>query len=237
MNQVIPFNFESHAVRTVVLDETPWWVGRDVCEALGYKTPQRAIHAHCKGVPKWTPLQTEGGIQQVRIINEGDVFRLIVGSNLPEAQRFEQWLFEEVLPQIRKTGAYMPEGNPLETSEFKDLHERILRLETERNVTEKLLLRAQRTIRRYEEQRAMTYADKREILTLYVNKYRISDIQRITKKGRRAIRRFLDGLLSLDDQAFEAEVEKIKRGVDYECFDALIASSRDLKGGNDATGS
>jgi hypothetical protein len=68
-NQLIPFKFETHAVRTMVIDETPWWVGRDVCNALGYKTPQRAIHAHCKGVPKWSPLQTEGGSQKLRIIN------------------------------------------------------------------------------------------------------------------------------------------------------------------------
>jgi hypothetical protein len=72
----------------------------------------------------------------------------------------------------------------------------------------------------------MTYADKREILTLYVNKYRISDIQRITKKGRTAIKRFLDGLSSLDDDAFETEFEKIKRGMDYESIEAMIAASR-----------
>lgn len=90
-NHVIPFNFENHAVRTVVLDAAPWWVGRDACEALGYKTPQRAIHAHCKGVPKWSPLQTGGGIQKFRIINIGDVFRLIANCNLPEGKRRIFW--------------------------------------------------------------------------------------------------------------------------------------------------
>jgi prophage antirepressor-like protein len=161
MNQVIPFNFENHPVRTVMIDETPWWVGRDVAVSLGYKKPEDAIYRHCKGSVKRIPLETAGGKQEVRILNEGDVFRLIVSSNLPEAQRFERWLFEEVLPQIRKTGAYMPEGMVWVNKEtLKDLHERILRLETTQNLTEKLLLRAQRTIRRYEEQRAMTYADK-----------------------------------------------------------------------------
>jgi prophage antirepressor-like protein len=110
VNVVIPFNFESHAVRTVVLDETPWWVGRDVCEALGYKTPQRAIHAHCKGVPKWNTLQTQGGRQKFRIINIGDVFRLIANCNLPEGERFESWIFDTVLPEIALTGAWLPEG-------------------------------------------------------------------------------------------------------------------------------
>jgi prophage antirepressor-like protein len=230
MNQVIPFKFENYPVRTVMIDETPWWVGKDVCDALEHSNNRKAI-TRLEDYEKLTyPLVTSGQTRQVWLVNESGVYSLALTSRTDRAKAFKKWLTTEVLPQIRKTGAYMPEGNPLETSEFKALHERILRLETNQNTAEKLLLRAQRTIRRYEEQRAMTYADKREILTLYVNKYRISDIQRITKKGRTAIRRFLDGLLSLDDQAFEAEVEKIKHGVDYTYFDALIAATRD-KGG------
>jgi len=106
MNQVVPFIFDERPVRTVVVEDSPWWVGRDVCNALGYKNPNDAMADHCKGIAKRYPLETSGGRQEVRIISEGDVFRLIVGSNLPQAQRFEKWLFEEVLPQIRKTGAY-----------------------------------------------------------------------------------------------------------------------------------
>jgi hypothetical protein len=94
---------------------------------------------------------------------------------------------------------------------IKDLQGRVLDLELNRSVTEKMLLRAERNIRRYEEQRAMTYADKREILNLRMNQYRISDIQRITKKSRGAIKRFLDWIADLDDTEFEREIEKIKR--------------------------
>lgn len=106
MSSLIPFSFETHSVRVVMIDGNPWFVGKDVAEVLGYKDTVNALKLHCKGVAKYHPLQTAGGIQEVRIINEPDTFRLIVGSTLPEAERFEAWLFEEVLPAIRKTGRY-----------------------------------------------------------------------------------------------------------------------------------
>jgi len=110
MSSLIPFSFESHSVRAFNVDGIPWFVGKDVAEALGYKNPADAITRHCKGVAKHYPLSTAGGIQDVRVINEPDTFRLIVGSNLPEAERFERWLFEEVLPAIRQTGSYVLPG-------------------------------------------------------------------------------------------------------------------------------
>ena len=107
---LIPFQFQSLTIRTVVIDDEVWWVGKDVCQALGYANPSDAMKQHCKGVAKRYPLQTAGGMQEVRVLSEADVLRLIVSSNLPEAQRFERWVFEEVLPTIRKTGRYaMPE--------------------------------------------------------------------------------------------------------------------------------
>lgn len=113
MSSLIPFSFESHSVRAFNVDGTPWFVGKDVAEALGYKNPADAITRQCKGVAKHYPLYTSGGTQDVRVINEPDTFRLIVGSNLPEAERFERWLFEEVLPAIRQTGGYaLPGAQP-----------------------------------------------------------------------------------------------------------------------------
>jgi len=107
MNQVIPFIFDECPVRTVVVEDSPWWVGKDVCLVLGYKDTVNAIKQHCMGGPKYHPIvDSLGRKQEVRIINEGDVFRLVINSHLPQAQQFEKWLFEEVLPQIRKTGAY-----------------------------------------------------------------------------------------------------------------------------------
>ena len=104
---IVPFYFESHEVRAVLLDGEPWWVGKDVCEALGYTNPSKAMGDHCKGVTKRYPIvDSLGRTQEARVLSEADVLRLIVSSNLPEAQRFERWVFEEVLPAIRRTGGY-----------------------------------------------------------------------------------------------------------------------------------
>lgn len=82
--------------------------GKDVAEALGYKDTRHAITAHCKGGVKY-PVLTNGGYQETTFISEGDVYRLITHSKLPSAERFESWVFDEVLPTIRKHGAYMTE--------------------------------------------------------------------------------------------------------------------------------
>ncbi len=110
-SSLIPFSFGSHEVRAFNIDGNPWFVGKDVAEVLGYKDTVNALKQHCKGVAKYHPIvDTLGRTQEVRIINEPDTYRLISGSTLPEAVRFEAWLFEEVLPSIRKTGSYRLPG-------------------------------------------------------------------------------------------------------------------------------
>nr|DAW26386.1 MAG TPA: repressor domain protein [Caudoviricetes sp.] len=84
------------------------FVASDVAKALGYSRPADAITAHCKGSVKHR-LPTNGGMQELKIIPEGDVYRLITHSKLPAAEKFESWVFDEVLPSIRKHGAYMTE--------------------------------------------------------------------------------------------------------------------------------
>lgn len=93
-------------IRTIEHDGTVLFCGRDVATALGYANTKDALARHCKGVVNHYPLQTPGGIQQVRFITEGDLYRLIAASKLPAAQRFESWVFDEVLPSIRKHGMY-----------------------------------------------------------------------------------------------------------------------------------
>ncbi|TNW25441.1 hypothetical protein EIP74_02915 [Xylella fastidiosa subsp. pauca] len=111
MHAITPFQFESHAVRTVVDDHGEvWFVGKDVADVLGYTNHNKALGDHCRGVPKRYPLQTSGGVQEIRIISEPDMLRLIVSSKLPAAERFERWVFEEVLPALRKTGTYSTPG-------------------------------------------------------------------------------------------------------------------------------
>ena len=80
--------------------------GKDVAVALGYSNTKDALTRHCKGVGKHYPLETAGGIQQVRFITEGDLYRLIISSKLPAALKFEAWVFDEVLPTIRRHGMY-----------------------------------------------------------------------------------------------------------------------------------
>jgi len=107
MSSMIPFTFESHSVR-VLADERgePRFVAKDVAVALGYKNTNDAIRQHCKGVVNRYPLSTSGGTQEVRVIREPDVYRLIVKSALPSAETFERLVFEEILPTIRKSGSY-----------------------------------------------------------------------------------------------------------------------------------
>ncbi|MDD0927932.1 Bro-N domain-containing protein [Xylella fastidiosa subsp. multiplex] len=106
MNAITPFHFESQAVRTVVDDHGEvWFVGKDIADVLGYTNHNKALGDHCKGVAKRYPLPDSlGRLQYFRIISEPDMFRLIAGSKLPAAERFERWVFEGVLPTIRKTG-------------------------------------------------------------------------------------------------------------------------------------
>lgn len=134
MNELQFFNSEEFGeIRTIEIDGKPYFVGTDVAKALGYSNPRKAILDHCKGVTKRdTP--TSSGIQSMSYINEGDLYRLIMKSKLPSAEKFESWVMDEVLPTIRKTGSYQ---KPLTTVEqiqviatgFLDHEERLNRLE------------------------------------------------------------------------------------------------------------
>lgn len=93
-------------VRALNIDGEPWFVASDIAKALGYTNPRKAIIDHCKGVTKRdTP--TSSGVQSISYINEGDMYRLIMKSKLPSAEKFEEWVCNEVLPTIRKTGGYV----------------------------------------------------------------------------------------------------------------------------------
>ena len=107
MNQMEIFkNPEFGSVRVIEENGKYLFCGTDVARALGYAIPTKAVNTHCKGVSK-IEAPTNGGIQKLLFIPEGDVYRLIVHSKLPSAERFERWVFDEALPTIRKHGAYM----------------------------------------------------------------------------------------------------------------------------------
>lgn len=101
-----PFLFEGQSlVRAILRDGTPWFVGNDVAAILGYSRPENAVVRHCK-LAEVYPLETGGQVRHLKLIPEPDVYRLIVKSHLPAAEQVERWLFEEVLPAIRRTGSY-----------------------------------------------------------------------------------------------------------------------------------
>jgi len=102
-------NSEFGEIRTIQEDEVIWFCAADVCNALGFTNKRDALLRHCKkeGVVKHDTL-TNGGRQRLNYINEPNLYRLIVHSRLPSAEKFEKWVFEEVLPTIRKTGNYAP---------------------------------------------------------------------------------------------------------------------------------
>ena len=104
--QITPFNFGTHAMRVVMRDGEPWFVASDVADALGYRDAANAgriLADHQKGTHS---MSTPGGEQRVTIINESGLYRLVLRSRKPEAEKFSDWVTGEVLPSIRKTGSY-----------------------------------------------------------------------------------------------------------------------------------
>lgn len=115
--QIIPFQFESEEVRAYSDDAgEPWFCAADVCKALGYANSRKAIADNCreKGVTSSYTL-TSKGKQALTYINEGNLYRLIIKSRKEEAQRFEVWVCDEVLPAIRKHGSYTDTHNKMGT--------------------------------------------------------------------------------------------------------------------------
>lgn len=92
-------------VRTVKIEDKVFFVAIDIARALGYRDPNSAISRHAKGLVKH-PVLTNGGMQDVYVVPEGDIYRLAARSELPGAEEFESWIFDEVLPSIRKHGLY-----------------------------------------------------------------------------------------------------------------------------------
>ena len=111
MNELQNFNFNNLPVRTVLVNDEPWFVGKDVADILGYSNSRKALSDHVddedKGVTK---SDTLGGNQNITIINESGLYSLILKSKKPEAKQFKRWVTSEVLPTIRKHGAYMTDA-------------------------------------------------------------------------------------------------------------------------------
>lgn len=107
-------------VRTMVINNNPYFCASDVAKALGYSNTRDAVSRHCKGVVK-SDIPTNSGVQTVSFIPEGDIYRLIMKSKLPSAEKFESWVVDEVLPTIRKTGGYVNNVDLMVNTYFSDV--------------------------------------------------------------------------------------------------------------------
>lgn len=108
MNELQIFNSEEFGeIRTVTIDNEPWFVGIDVAKSLGYANPKNAVPKHVSEEDKLgTQIEYAGQRREVTVINESGLYALIFGSKLDSAKRFKHWVTSEVLPTIRKTGSY-----------------------------------------------------------------------------------------------------------------------------------
>lgn len=108
MNELQVFeNNQFGQMRTITENGNILFCGSDVAKALGYARPNDAISAHCRSTVKRRIATAQGNEADMSFIPEGDVYRLITHSKLPTAEKFERWVFDEVLPTVRQTGAYM----------------------------------------------------------------------------------------------------------------------------------
>lgn len=101
--------FRTYKIRTVTINGEPWFVAKDIASILGYKDPKNTVKNRCKRgrvseIPH--PQNSEKSLE-VMVIPESDIYRLIIGSKLPSAQKFESWVMDDILHSIRKHGAYM----------------------------------------------------------------------------------------------------------------------------------
>lgn len=116
MNELQNFDFEGNTVRTVTINNEPYFVGKDVAEVLGYGDTDQAIRKHVEDEDKLTRhFEGSGQRRNMVIINESGVYSLIFSSRLESAKRFKHWVTSEVLPTIRRTGSY--QGKPLTATE------------------------------------------------------------------------------------------------------------------------
>ncbi|MFL6113958.1 MAG: BRO family protein [Catenulispora sp.] len=141
MSTLTPFTFPAtgEPVRTILIDGEPWIVAADVTAILGYANGRDAVSRLPERMKGVGSTDTPGGRQKLSIINEPGVYRLAMRSNLPEAERFQDWLSEEVLPSIRKTGGYgVPAPRELSRLELIELARdaEIGRLEAETRIAE-----------------------------------------------------------------------------------------------------
>lgn len=121
MNNLQPFDFEGNEVRTLKINEEPYFVGKDVAKILGYKNTKDALAKHVEVEDKLgSQIATSGQRREMTVINESGLYSLILSSKMPNAKRFKHWVTSEVLPTIRKHGTYMTDQKAFEVVHNKN---------------------------------------------------------------------------------------------------------------------
>ena len=138
MNELKVFEYEKNEVRTVVIDDQPWWVAKDICDALGLGNVSMSTDRLKPNEKLISKVLISGQNRDVTLINESGLYKIIIRSNKPEAEQFTDWITSEVLPSIRKTGSYTTNASPLtdwqKEVEVLDSYDRLFRI----NETSKL---------------------------------------------------------------------------------------------------
>lgn len=121
MNNLQLFNFEGNEVRTLKINDEPYFVGNDVAKILGYSNYRKAVFEHVDDEDKLrTQIRYAGQNREVTVINESGLYSLILSSKMPNARKFKHWVTSEVLPAIRKHGAYMTDEKAFDVVNNKD---------------------------------------------------------------------------------------------------------------------
>ena len=119
MNELkIFYNAEFGQVRTTEINGQPYFMGSDIAKSLGYSRPNDAVTQHCKSTVKHRIATKQGNITEVYFIPESDLYRLIIKSKLPSAEKFEKWVMEKVLPSVRKNGGYIVKQETMTDAEL-----------------------------------------------------------------------------------------------------------------------
>lgn len=194
-------NDEFGSVRVVVENNEILFSGKDIATALGYKDTDQAIRKHCKHA-KLYPVKMTGQVRYIKFIPESDVYRLIIKSKLPSAERFEKWVMEDVLPTIRKHGTYMTP----ETIE-KVLYNPDFIIGLAKQIKEE---RAKRQALEAENKQMRPKAEAFDDLISTDGKYTMSEVAKLLNWGRNRLFKFLrmQGILRNNNEPYQEYVDR-----------------------------
>jgi len=218
-NEMMIFNFDENEIRTIDDNGKIWFCGLDVAKALGYTKPADAVSRHCK--KDWSLIRgltdSIGRERNTKFISEGNLYRLIIHSRLSSAEKFERWVFDEVLPTIRKHGAYIA------PKKMKELEENPNKMKELCNILKTEYLKNKKLKKELEEKEALIAKQEEEISDLslaerYLNEeemdihlstdasaYRFMNNEYIAEVVLTKLRK-----LMRDNRTLQEEIEKLK---------------------------